>query len=156
MNTSVVVASSVVSSDILPEFVPRSSPNLRITLEDGSSFSIRESMDGRVTALYFYLYGCSPCKEICRNLNLLMGQLGARGFQAVGALINDDASYFLSGFNRLIEPVYPIGFVPRAEALAYLEAPTDERLALPRLLLIDPAGVIQRAFRAKEELYRSM
>jgi hypothetical protein len=145
-----------VAVETLPEFVPCPSPDLRITQADGSGFWLLEALTGKVTALYFCMSGCAPCQEICRNLNPLVREFAGIGFQAVAALINDDARFFLPCFNRMIQPEYRTGYISRAEGTAYMGGREGERYVLPRLLLIDRSGVIQRAFRAKEEVYRTL
>src|SRR5215472_10168261 len=71
--------------------VPRQSPELKF-LDAGGREVLLSSFKGKVVVLEFLFLRSEHCIRVAQTLNRLNGELGPRGFQAVGVAFGPNAN----------------------------------------------------------------
>jgi peroxiredoxin len=125
--------------------IPRPAGKLDIKTLAGALVPISK-YQGRVVAVEFLLTFCGACQEAARGLELIYQEFRPRGFQAVGAATNvTDASAKndLSAFVGATNIKFPIGYVHKDIAQAFLQHPMAKILYFPQTVLIDRKGQIR-------------
>jgi alkyl hydroperoxide reductase subunit AhpC len=94
---------------------------------------------------------CPHCQALSKIISKLQGELGPRGFQAVGVAFNDEVntanmsanaqvtSKFISDFGV----TFPMGYAPRPSVMSYLGLSDVERWVVPQVVILDRKGVIR-------------
>jgi peroxiredoxin len=138
------------------QVVPRKSPEFTIQTPSGQQILLSQYR-GKIVLVEFLLTTCPTCQHTSQLMNRLFEEFGARGFQPLGIAIDDKAASLLPAYVQKFDLRYPVGFAPRDRAIEYLQHSVVQRFSVPRLVLIDRAGVIQRqvgsdpSFFANEE-----
>ena len=76
----------------------------------------------------------------------LQNELGPKGFQALGAAINEQAGPAVPQFISVLKIPYPLGVGSADAAVAFLEHPIKTKMMMPQVVFIDRAGRIQAQF----------
>jgi hypothetical protein len=108
---------------------------------------------GRSVALYFFIPGCSHCRGVCQILGRIQAQHTGK-LQVLGAAYTEDAAQHMADFMMQVAPGYPVGISTRDKVLKWLGGPNDDGKQLPRLVLIDPKGVIRGSYGWQDEIFR--
>ena len=122
--------------------IPRSSPEYTIQLSNGKKAQLSQYR-GKVVALEFILTTCEHCQRTAQIMQKLQKEFGPKGFQALGAAINDGATAAVPDFVRILKLDFPVGVGSRDEAVEYLQHPIMTRMIMPQVVLIDRKGQIQ-------------
>lgn len=123
---------------------PRPSPPFQILRQGASPLTLAQYR-GKVVVLALIHTTCSHCQQFTTTLNSLAPEYTAKGVQFLECAFNDDAVITMPEFLQRFHPPFPVGYTSHAAVLAYLQRTMiDPRpLYVPRLVLIDRAGVIQ-------------
>ena len=81
-------------------------------------------------------------------------EFGPRGFQPVGAAINDNAGALVSTFMGNLGLKYPVGVTPRKVAYEFLGYSMVELLHMPQLVFIDRRGIVSAQFSGDGDFFR--
>lgn len=76
---------------------------------------------------------------------------GANGVQVLGVSFSDDAVRSLPPYIADVKPAYPIGYVSRAQAVAFVEGDAKDRRTLPQLVFIDRAGRVVAQYKGSSD-----
>jgi peroxiredoxin len=139
-----------VSTPALPSApVPRKSPEFTITEPSGKT-TLLSSFKGKVVVIEFLFVKSQHCVRLAQILNQLNGELGPRGFQAVGIAFDapdptKTGGPYLGALLDSLKLGYPVGYSSAGAVDAYLGRTGTETLAIPQLVVIDRAGVIRAA-----------
>ena len=141
--------------------VPRPSKEFTITLPNGKQ-QLLSSYRGKVVMAAFMFTTCPHCQALSKVITKLQGELGPRGFQAYGAVFNDEVNtpnpetngQVTASFVSQFGVGFPVGYAPRASVLSYLGVSDIESWVVPQIAIIDRKGVIraQSASRGTTEL----
>jgi thiol-disulfide isomerase/thioredoxin len=141
--------------------VPRPSKEFTITLPDGKQ-QLLSSYRGKVVMAAFMFTTCPHCQALSKVITKLQGELGPRGFQAYGAVFNDEVNTPNPASNAQVTGAFvsqfgvgfPVGYAPRASVLSFLGVSEIESWVVPQIAIIDRKGVIraQSASRGTTEL----
>ena len=129
--------------------LPRKAPDISLQMVDGKPVQLGQ-FKGKVVALAFILTDCPHCQQAVNLLAKLQGEYGSRGFQAVASAIDDMAATSVPDFVRRFNPPFPVGYNPRNFVVQYLQHPSEERLLMPQIVVLDREGTIQAQYAADE------
>jgi thiol-disulfide isomerase/thioredoxin len=141
--------------------VPRPSKEFTIVLPSGKQ-TLLSSYRGKVVMLTGMFTTCPHCQALSKIITKLQGELGPRGFQALGVAFNDEVNTPNNAANAQVTAQFvsqfqigfPVGYAPRASVLSYLGISDVESWAVPQVAIIDRKGVIraQSASRGTADL----
>jgi peroxiredoxin len=141
--------------------VPRPSKEFTIVMPNGKQ-TLLSSYRGKVVMAAFMFTTCPHCQALSKVITKLQGELGPRGFQALGIAFNDEVNTPNNGVNGQVtanfvnqfQVGFPMGYAPRESVLSYLGISEIESWVVPQVAIIDRKGVIraQSASRGTTEL----
>jgi peroxiredoxin len=127
--------------------VPRKSPEFIVVDSSGGEMSL-SSFKGEVVVVEFLLIQCPHCLRVAQTINKLHGELGSRGFHAVGVTFdNGIAGPAVGRFEQLFKLNYPLGYTTSDKVDRYLGRAMSERFQVPQIVVIDRAGVVRAQSR---------
>ena len=71
--------------------------------------------------------------------------------QVLGVSFVEDATRVLPAYVSEVKPGYPIGYVSRATAVAFVEGDARDRRTLPQLVFIDRAGHVAAQYKGSSD-----
>ncbi|HXI41241.1 MAG TPA: TlpA disulfide reductase family protein [Bryobacteraceae bacterium] len=123
--------------------VPRKSPELAIHMAGGKDLRLSQYR-GKVCVVALISTTCPHCQGLTRTLNAIQEEYRRRGVQIMAAAFNENAKDLVAGFIAEFNAAFPVGWLTRAEALAYLGIPVSVNSGyVPKLLFIDRAGIVR-------------
>jgi thiol-disulfide isomerase/thioredoxin len=130
--------------------VPRPTKEFTITLSSGKQ-SLLSSYRGKVVMMAFMFTTCPHCQALSKIITKLQKDLGPKGFQAVGAVFNEEVNtpnasvnaQVTANFVNQFEVGFPVGYAPSASVLSYLGHSEIERWVVPQIAIIDRKGVVR-------------
>jgi thiol-disulfide isomerase/thioredoxin len=130
--------------------VPRPTKEFTIVLPSGKQ-QLLSSYRGKVVMLACMFTTCPHCQALSKIITKLQGELGPRGFQAVGAVFNDEVNTANAGMNAQVTANFvnqfasgfPVGYAAQASVTSYLGLSDIERWSVPQVVIIDRKGVIR-------------
>jgi peroxiredoxin len=141
--------------------VPRPTKEFTIVLPSGQQ-KLLSSYRGKVVMMAFMFTTCPHCQALSKVITKLQGELGPRGFQALGVAFNDEVNtpnnaanaQVTANFVSQFQVGFPVGYAPRESVLSYLGVSDIESWVVPQVAIIDRKGVIraQSASRGTTEL----
>jgi len=141
--------------------VPRPSKEFTIVMPSGKQ-TLLSSYRGKVVMAAFMFTTCPHCQALSKVITKLQGELGPRGFQALGIAFNDEVNTPNNGVNGQVtanfvnqfQVGFPMGYAPRESVLSYLGVSEIESWVVPQVAIVDRKGVIraQSASRGTTEL----
>lgn len=156
---SALLASSLALQAAAP--VPRPSKEFTILMPSGKQ-TLLSSYRGKVVMAAFMFTTCPHCQALSKVITKLQGELGPRGFQAVGVAFNDEVNtpspaannQVTSSFISQFQVGFPMGHAPRESVLSYLGVSDIESWVVPQVAIIDRKGVVraQSASRGTADL----
>jgi len=156
---SALLASTLALQAAAP--VPRPSKEFTVVMPSGKQ-TLLSSYRGKVVMTAFMFTTCPHCQALSKVITKLQGELGPRGFQALGVAFNDEVNTPNNGVNAQVtsnfinqfQVGFPMGYAPRESVLSYLGISEIESWVVPQVAIIDRKGVIraQSASRGTSEL----
>lgn len=130
--------------------VPRPSKEFTIVLPSGKQ-TLLSSYRGKVVMAAFMFTTCPHCQALSKIITKLQGELGSRGFQAVGVAFNDEVNTANPAANAKVTANFisefgvgfPMGYAPRPSVMSYLGLSDIERWVVPQVAIIDRKGVVR-------------
>jgi thiol-disulfide isomerase/thioredoxin len=131
--------------------VPRPTKEFTIVLPSGQQKLLSGYRAGKVVMLACMFTTCPHCQALSKIITKLQKDLGPKGFQAVGAVFNEEVNTPNAGVNAQVtanfvnqfEVGFPVGYAPQASVTSYLGLSDLERWAVPQVVIIDRKGVIR-------------
>jgi peroxiredoxin len=116
--------------------------------EPSGKTELLSSFKGKVVVLAFLFVKSQHCLRVAETLNKLHGELGPRGFQAVGVAFDPPNSpnggVQLVGYMAdYLKLTYPVGYSTKADVDHYLGRTQNEILNIPQVVVIDRTGMIR-------------
>ena len=130
--------------------VPRPTKEFTVTLPSGKQ-TLLSSYRGKVVMMACMFTTCPHCQNLSKIITKLQNDLGPRGFQAVGAVFNDEVNTPSAATNAQVTASFvqqfgvgfPVGYAPRQNVMNYLGLSEIERWVVPQVVIIDRKGVIR-------------
>jgi peroxiredoxin len=132
-----------------PSFVPRQSPEFKISEPSGKS-TLLSSLKGKVVVMEFFFIQSGHCMRVASMLNKLNQEMGTRGFQALGVVFDppnapDSHGQLVGPLVDYLKLTYPVGYSSKADVDSYLNRAPKETLNIPQIMVIDRSGMIRAA-----------
>lgn len=138
--------------------VPRKAPEVTITLNSGQQLLL-SSLKGKVVALEFLLTTCPHCQRCSSVLQQMYQEFGAKGFQPLGAAINENARTLVPEFIYKLGLKYPVGVTPHDMAYEFLgynvNDPNAGPMLMPQLVFIDRKGIVQVQYAGDADFFKN-
>jgi len=138
--------------------VPRKAHEVTITTNSGEQILL-SSMRGKVVALEFLLTTCPHCQRCSGILQQMYQEYGPKGFQPLGAAINDNARTLVPEFIYKLGLKYPVGVTPREMAYEFLgynqNDPNAGPMLMPQLVFIDRRGNVQMQYAGDNDFFKN-
>lgn len=138
--------------------VPRKAGEVTITMNSGEQVLL-SSLRGKVVALEFLLTTCPHCQRCSGILQQMYQEFGARGFQPIGAAINDNARALVPEFIYKLGLKYPVGVTPHDMAYEFLgynqNDPKAGPMLMPQLVFIDRKGIVQVQYAGDNDFFKN-
>jgi len=130
--------------------VPRPSKEFTIMLPSGKQ-TLLSSYRGKVVMMAYMFTTCPHCQALSKVISKLQGELGPRGFQALGVAFNEEVNtpnaaanaQVTANFANQFATGFPVGFAPSPSVMSYLGLSDIERWVVPQIAIIDRKGVIR-------------
>lgn len=122
--------------------VPRKAPELEIVDYNGKHLLL-SSYKGKVVVLQFLLTTCQHCQAFSQMLNRFQAQYGPRGFQALGAAVNEATPQMAREYAALYAQGFPVGPLPRETLLGFMGISVMDHFGLPQIAVIDRKGQVR-------------
>ena len=131
--------------------VPRPTKEFTIILPSGQQKLLSSYRAGKVVMLACMFTTCPHCQALSKIITKLQKDLGPKGFQAVGAVFNDEVNTANAAMNAQVtanfvnqfEVGFPVGYAAQASVTSYLGLSDIERWSVPQVVIIDRKGVIR-------------
>lgn len=122
--------------------LPRPLANIPIQTPDRKSIDLKKYR-GKVVMVVLFLTDCPDCIDMVNYAQKLETAYGARGFQVVGAAIDDNAAYQVTPFIQRYRPNFPIGFLDKDDLIKFADIPPNVRPIAPIVMFIDHKGTVR-------------
>lgn len=142
---ALLLSAALLAGPAFSAVIPRPAPEIMVDMQNGTRLALSQ-LKGKVVALEILLTGCSHCQQASRTLAKLNKEYGPKGFQPVGAAINDDAALLLKAFIQQQGVNYPVGLLNRDKAYEFLQQSVMMSMPMPQLVFIDRKGNIRAQY----------
>jgi peroxiredoxin len=122
--------------------VPRPLADMPIPMPDTKKINLRQYR-GKVLLIALISTSCGDCIKTVATLNAIQKDFGKRGFQVVGAAIEDNAAYNVGSFVARYRPIFPVGYLEREAAIKFLDVSKETRPFVPILMFVDERGTVR-------------
>jgi peroxiredoxin len=138
--------------------VPRKAAEVTIALDFGAQLLL-SSLKGKVVALEFLLTTCTHCQHCSQILQRMYQEFGTKGFQPVGAAVNDNARALVPEFIYKLGLKFPVGVTPHEMAYEFLGFNLNDLTAgpilFPQLVFIDRGGIVRGQYGYGVEFFQN-
>ena len=132
---------------------PRPAPDLLISRPGGEQIRLSQYR-GKVLMFEMLLTTCPHCQRCARTMQQVLGDYKAKGVEALGAAINDEARFDLLRFELAAGAKFPMGIANRDQGYAFLQADMAAGpVYFPQLLLIDRQGIIRAQYAGTDKFF---
>jgi|HubBroStandDraft_1064217.scaffolds.fasta_scaffold85894_2 thiol-disulfide isomerase/thioredoxin len=98
---------------------------------------------GKVVVVQFLLTTCPHCQVFSQILTRLQAEYGPKGFQALGAAVNEATPEMAKEYGAKYAQGFPVGPFPHDTAIAFMGMSVMERPGFPQIAVIDRKGQIR-------------
>ncbi len=138
--TSAVLALGAVLFAASP--VPRPAPPLSFVDSSGKSISLA-NYKGKVVVVQFLLTTCPHCQAFSQLLDKLQAEYGPKGFQALGAAVNEATPQMAKDYHDQYAQAFPVGPLLRDPLNIFLGLSVMDRPGFPQIAVVDRKGQIR-------------
>jgi thiol-disulfide isomerase/thioredoxin len=121
--------------------VPRPAQPLEIV--DANGKHTLASYKGKVVVVQFLLTTCPHCQAFSLLLNKLQSDYGSRGFQGLGAAVNEATPEMARDYAAKYAPGFPVGPLNHDLVYPFLGISIMDRPGFPQIAVIDRKGQIR-------------
>jgi thiol-disulfide isomerase/thioredoxin len=132
--------------------IPRQASDIAIVMPGGNVVKPSQ-FRGKVVVLELLLTTCPHCQRASQTLDRIYKDLGPKGFQPLGAAINDDTGKLVPEYVAKFNISYPIGRTTRDTAVEFLQHPIMQSLLMPQIVIIDRAGNIRAQYSGDDKFF---
>lgn len=134
--------------------IPRPAPPLKFVSHTGQQIDLA-AYKGKVVLLEWLLTTCPHCQESSTLLSKLQREYGAKGVQALGVAIDDNAGPKLPDYVSRFATGFPVGALPHRMATSFLQASIMQPLMMPQIVIIDRMGMIREQYSGNDPWHTS-
>lgn len=122
--------------------VPRPAPPLNFVDSSGKSISLA-NYKGKVVVVQFLLTTCPHCQRFSQLLDKLQAEYGPKGFQALGAAVNEATPEMARDYHNQYAQAFPVGPLLRDPLNVFLGLSVMDRPGFPQIAVVDRKGQIR-------------
>ncbi len=122
--------------------VPRPAPSLNFVDSTGKSISLA-NYKGKVVVVQFLLTTCPHCQRFSQLLDRLQAEYGPKGFQAIGAAVNEATPEMARDYHNQYAQAFPVGPLLRDPLNIFLGLSVMDRPGFPQIAVVDRKGQIR-------------
>lgn len=122
--------------------VPRPAPALDFTDGTGKHI-VLSNYKGKVVVVQFLLTTCPHCQAFSLILDKLQAEYGAKGFQALGAAVDEATPEMARNYQAKYAQAFPVGPLLREPLMSFLGLSVMERPGFPQIAVVDRKGQIR-------------
>jgi thiol-disulfide isomerase/thioredoxin len=122
--------------------VPRPAQALDFTDSTGKHI-VLSNLKGKVVVVQFLLTTCPHCQRFSQLLDKLQADYGPKGFQAIGAAVNEATPEMARDYHAQYAQAFPVGPLPEGFVRPFLGMSVMERPGFPQIAVIDRKGQIR-------------
>jgi thiol-disulfide isomerase/thioredoxin len=130
--------------------VPRPLANVTIQTPDRRNINLK-TYRGKVVMVVLFLTECDDCISMVNFASKLESEFGSKGFQAIGAAVDDNAPYLVGPYIQRYRPTFPVGFLKKEALIKLLDLAPDVRPVAPMLMFIDHTGTVRFQYFGKDK-----
>jgi thiol-disulfide isomerase/thioredoxin len=123
--------------------VPRPAPPLDFTESSTGKHIVLSSLKGKVVVVQFLLTTCPHCQKFSELLTQLQGEYGPKGFQALGAAVNEATPQMAKDYQAQYAKGFPIGPLLRDPLDIFMGFSVMDRPGFPQIAVVDRKGQIR-------------
>ena len=123
--------------------------NVIIQTPDRKNINLKKYR-GKVLMVVLFLTDCDDCLKMVNFASKLEAEYGSKGFQAVGAAVNDKAAYLVTPYIQRYRPSFPIGYLNKDDLIKLLDLGPDVHPVAPMVMFVDPAGNVRFQYSGKD------
>jgi hypothetical protein len=124
-------------------------PNIPIQTPDRKNINLKKYR-GKVMLVVMFLTDCDDCLKMVNFAAGLQKDYGARGFQVVGAAVDDKAAYLVTPYIQRYRPNFPVGYLQQADLIKFLDLPPNVRPFAPMIMFVDSLGTVRFQYSGKD------
>jgi thiol-disulfide isomerase/thioredoxin len=122
--------------------VPR--PAQQLDIVDGAGkHQLLSNYKGKVVVVQFLLTTCPHCQKFSQVLTKLQNEYGAKGFQALGAAVNEATPDMAKQYAAQYAPNFPVGPLNHDFVYSFMAFSIMERPGFPQIAVVDRKGQIR-------------
>jgi peroxiredoxin len=121
---------------------PRPLANIPIQTTDRTGIDLKKYR-GKIVLLVLFATSCDECVGVVNLMSKLQRDYGARGFQVIGAAVDDNAAYTVIPFVQRYRPPFPVGFLEKEALIKIADIPPGQRPFVPILMFINQTGNVR-------------
>ena len=129
--------------------VPRPLANQLIETPDRKNIDLKKYR-GKVLMVVLFLTDCNDCLAMINFASKLQGELGSKGFQVIGAAVDDNAPYLVAPFTQRYRPGFPVGFLRKDGLIKMLDLAPGVAPVAPLIMFIDQTGTVRFQYSGKD------
>jgi thiol-disulfide isomerase/thioredoxin len=130
--------------------VPRKLSTTVIETPDRKNIDLKK-YHGKVVMLVMFLTDCADCQSMVTFASKLETELGAKGFQVIGAAVDDKAPYLVTGYIQRYRPTFPVGFLRKDPLIKILDLAPGVVPVAPLIMFIDHTGTVRFQYSGKDK-----
>jgi thiol-disulfide isomerase/thioredoxin len=142
---SLIISSALVAlgaSAYAASPVPRPAQQLEI-VDSSGKHQLLSSYKGKVVVVQFLLTTCPHCQAFSQILTKLQTEYGPKGFQALGAAVNEATPEMAKEYHDKWAPNFPVGPLNHDFVYTFMSFSVMERPGFPQIAVIDRKGQIR-------------
>src|ERR1700683_2688681 len=122
--------------------VARPAPPLDFTDSTGKHI-VLSNYKGKVVVVQFLLTTCPHCQRFSQLLDKLQADYGPKGFQALGAAVNEATPEMAKDYHNQYAQAFPVGPLLREPLNIFLGLSVMDRPGFPQIAVVDRKGQIR-------------
>ncbi len=122
--------------------IPRPAAPLDIVDSTGKHF-VLSNYKGKVVVVQFLLTTCPHCQAFSQLLDKLQAEYGPKGFQAVGAAVNEATPEMAKDYHDHYAQAFPVGPLNHDVVYTFMGMSIMERPGFPQIAVIDRKGQVR-------------
>jgi thiol-disulfide isomerase/thioredoxin len=122
--------------------IPRPAPPLDF-VDSAGKHIVLSNYKGKVVVVQFLLTTCPHCQAYSQLLTKLQAEYGPKGFQALGAAVNEATPEMAKDYQAKYAQGFPVGPIQREPLNVFMGLSVMDRPGFPQIAVVDRKGQIR-------------
>ena len=111
---------------------------------------------GKILFVVLFATTCGECAAVVAMAGDLQRELGSKGFQVVGAAVEDDAEHDVLPFIQRYRPNFPVGYLAKDPLIKLADIPQGVRPYVPIVMFIDHTGTVRFEYYGNDPMMKDL